>query len=68
MDRGGWWATVYRVTKTQLKWLTTHACTLLEYKKEEEEAHIISYNFKNMNILIAEIEAVLKVIVENDFL
>ena len=67
MDRGAWRATVYRVTKTQLQWLTTHAHTLLEYKKEEE-AHIISYTFKNMSIVIAEIEAVLKVIVENDFL
>ena len=27
MDRGAWWATVHRVTKsqTQLKWLSTHA-------------------------------------------
>ena len=29
MDRGAWWATIHRVTKsqTQLKWLSTHACT-----------------------------------------
>ena len=28
MDRGTWWATVHRVTKsrTWLKWLSTHAC------------------------------------------
>ena len=28
MDRGAWWATVYRVTKGRkwLKWLSTHAC------------------------------------------
>ena len=28
MDRGGWWATVYRVAKSQkrLKWLSTLAC------------------------------------------
>ena len=30
MDRGAWWATVYRVKKgrTQLKRLSTHACML----------------------------------------
>ena len=29
MDRGAWWATVHRVTKsrTQVKQLSTHACT-----------------------------------------
>ena len=26
MDRGAWWATVYRVTKSQI-WLSTHVCT-----------------------------------------
>ena len=28
MERGGWWATVHRVTKSQtpLKWLSTHTC------------------------------------------
>ena len=31
MDRGAWWATVHRVTKSQigLKWLGTHACKLI---------------------------------------
>ena len=31
MDRGAWWATVYRVTKswTQLKQLSMHACPYL---------------------------------------
>ena len=35
MDRGAWQATVYRVTEswTQLKWLSTHACTLEEGQK-----------------------------------
>ena len=30
MDRGAWWATVHRVTKsrTQLKWLSMHVCIL----------------------------------------
>ena len=30
MDRGAWWATVQRVSKsgTQLKWLSMHACNL----------------------------------------
>ena len=30
MDRGDWWATVHRVTKsqTQLKWLSTHTYTI----------------------------------------
>ena len=30
MDRGTWWATVHRVTKsrTQLKWLSMHVCIL----------------------------------------
>ena len=30
MDRGAWWATVHGVTKTwtQLKWHSTHACTI----------------------------------------
>ena len=29
-DRGAWWATVHRVTKSQtrLKWLSTHTCTV----------------------------------------
>ena len=29
MDRGAWWVTVHRATKsqTQLKWLSTHSCT-----------------------------------------
>ena len=27
MDRGAWWATVHRVTKTQTKQATEHACT-----------------------------------------
>ena len=30
MDRGAWWVTVHRATKsqTQLKWLSTHSCPL----------------------------------------
>ena len=27
MDRGAWWATVYRVSQTQLKWLSAHIHT-----------------------------------------
>ena len=32
MDRGAWWATVHRVSnsRTQLKWVSTHACEALE--------------------------------------
>ena len=31
MDRGAWWATVYKVTKSWiwLKWLSTHACNFI---------------------------------------
>ena len=35
MDRGAWWATVYRVTKsqTQLKWLHTKVCQYRRHKR-----------------------------------
>ena len=38
MDRGAWWATVHGVAKsrTQLKRLSTHACTTLIQKVSEK--------------------------------
>ena len=35
VDRGAWWATVHRVTesRTWLKWLSTHTCTMLAWKR-----------------------------------
>ena len=37
MDRGAWWATVHRVTQSQirLKWLSTHAEISKVNKKEQ---------------------------------
>ena len=56
MDRGAWWATVHRVTKswTQLKWLTTHThthnkiCCLSEI---QIQLNILYFYLQNMTIL-----------------
>ena len=42
MDRGAWWATVHRVTKswTGLKQLSTHAPTRLDYKLQKSRGKV----------------------------
>ena len=42
MDRGAWWATVQRVTKswTRLKWLSRHTCTVCQAHEGLETQHL----------------------------
>ena len=58
MDRGAWWATVHRVTKswTQLKWLTTHTHTHTHNKicclsEIQIQLNILYFYLQNMTIL-----------------
>ena len=54
MDRGAWWATVHRVTKTwtQLKWLNTHAHkTLRNTQKIIMFQSLILTDFKYSSVL-----------------
>ena len=60
MDRGAWWATVHRVTKswTQLKWLTTHTHThththnkICFLSEIQIQLNILYFYLQNMTIL-----------------
>ena len=51
MNRGSWWAMVFRVAKsdTGLKWLSTHACTELLYSRS---LLLINFIYSSVFLLI----------------
>ena len=51
MDRGSWWAMVFRVAKSDigLKWLSTHACTQLLYSRS---LLLINFIYSSVFLLI----------------